>query len=116
LRAAGKQVWLLDPVPGYDYPVPAALAQLQRRGQAPADFGRSLEGYERQTASARSALGRVTAMHGATRIEIGAAMCPEGQCAVIDDRGRGVYLDSNHLSIAGAELLFSRALPPMLAE
>jgi hypothetical protein len=51
---------------------------------------------------------------GAQRIAVDAALCREGRCDVVDAEGRGLYMDSNHLNMAGARLLAERALRPAL--
>jgi peptidoglycan/LPS O-acetylase OafA/YrhL len=102
LTQAGKQVWLLDPVPGYGYPVPAALAQHQRRGLAPAAFGLPVEEYRQAEAQSLALLARVATATGAQRVAVDAALCGDGRCAVVGADGRGLYLDDNHLSMAGA--------------
>ncbi|MFT7724547.1 MAG: SGNH hydrolase domain-containing protein [Roseateles sp.] len=112
---AGKQVWLLDPVPTYGYAVPAALAQRQRRGQDLAGFGMAQRDYLRREAAALALLERVAAATGARRIAVGQALCGTGHCEVIDAAGRPLYFDDNHLSLAGARLLADRALRPLVA-
>lgn len=114
LKAAGKQVWLLDPVPTYHYPVPAALAQHLRRGQDPAAFGMPRGDYLRGEAEALVTLQRVATAAGVQRIAVDATLCGDGRCAVVGADGRGLYLDDNHLSMAGARLLADRALRPLV--
>jgi peptidoglycan/LPS O-acetylase OafA/YrhL len=114
LAAAGKQVWLLDPMPTYDYPVPAALAQYQRRGLDPAAFGMTTAEYRRAAAPAMATLARVAQATGAQRIAVDSALCRAGRCSVVDAEGRGLYMDSNHLNMAGARMLAERALRPAL--
>ncbi|MDY0747257.1 acyltransferase family protein [Paucibacter sp. R3-3] len=112
LVAHGKEVWLMDPVPTYDYPVPAALAQYLRRGRDPADYGMTRQVYQRMEARSLDMLARASAATGARRVSVEDALCGSGHCAVVGDDGRGLYLDSNHLSMVGARLLVSRALLP----
>lgn len=116
LRTAGKAVWLLDPVPTYEYPVPAALAQRQRRGQSPADVGMTTPAYRLAEAQALAVLQRVAAATGARRVAIDEALCAGGRCAVVGADGRGFYLDNNHLSMAGARLLAQGTLAPLVQE
>ena len=114
LTAAGKEVWLLDPVPTYDYPVPAALAQYQRRGLDPAGFGMTRDDYRRSEEAALATLARAAAATGAKRVAVDETLCGPGRCAVVGADGRGLYLDNNHLSMAGARLLAARALRPVV--
>lgn len=114
LQAAGKQVWLLDPVPTYAYPVPAALAQQLRRGRDPADYGLPASQYRQAEASGLAVLQRVATATGATRISIESALCGQQRCAVVGGEGQGLYMDDNHLNMQGARLLTERALLPLL--
>ena len=114
LTAAGKEVWLLDPLPVYHYPVPAALAQYERRGRDPADFGMASDDYRRAAAPALALLDRVARETQARRVDIAATFCGGARCRVIGPDGSGLYLDDNHLSMAGARLLAAQALQPLL--
>jgi peptidoglycan/LPS O-acetylase OafA/YrhL len=114
LQSAGKQVWLLGPVPTYDYPVPAALAQYLRRGRDPGAYGMAAGHYRDAEGGGLAVLQRVAAATGAARIEVDAALCVQGRCAVVGADGRGLYMDANHLNMQGARLLADRALLPLL--
>lgn len=114
LMAAGKQVWLMDPVPTYRYPVPAALAQHHRRGREPAAFGMTADDYRQAERAALALLTRVVAATGAQRIAVDAALCAAERCAVVGAHGQSLYLDDNHLSMGGARLLADRALRPVV--
>ncbi len=114
LTGAGKEVWLLDPVPGYSYPVPSALAQYQRRGWQPAGFGMAIEDYRRLEREALALLARVSGATRARRIAVDATLCAKGRCAVVGPDGRGLYMDDNHLNMAGARLLADGAFQPLL--
>jgi hypothetical protein len=116
LASAGKAVWLLDPVPNYGYPVPAALAQLQRRGQDPASYGMEAAAYLKSQAHGLATLQRVAGAAGAQSIATGPALCGQGRCAVVGADGRGLYMDDNHLNMAGARLLAERALRPLVQD
>jgi len=113
LTQAGKQVWLLDPVPTYGYAVPDALAQRRRFGLGLADFGMSRADYLRREGPALALLARVAAATGAQRIDVGGAMCGE-RCTVISPEGRPLYFDDNHVSMVGARLLVRQVLQPLV--
>ena len=109
LLAAGKRVVLVDPYPGYDYPVPAALAARWRRGSDPAGFGQGLDDYRAHNAAALAMLERL-APTGASRLDTAGLLCGSGRCAVLAE-GRPLYFDDNHLSMQGARLLAAALLP-----
>lgn len=113
LVQAGKQVWLLDPVPTYGYPVPEALAQRSRFGLSLEDFGMSRADYLRREGPALALLARVVAGTGARRIDVAGVLCAV-RCAVISADGRALYFDDNHLSMAGARMLVKQALMPLV--
>jgi len=114
LTAAGKQVYLVDPIPTYDYPVPAALAALQRRNQAPELFGQTPEYHATKNRATLDMLARLTELRGVTRVSTTAALCPAGRCLAVAE-GEPLYFDSNHLSMAGARLLVAKT-PQMLPD
>ena len=116
LTAAGKTVWLLDPIPGYDYPVPAATAQRWRRGQDPAGYGLRADDYRLAEHDALALLARVASQTGAQRIGVEGALCGQGRCAVVGPDGHGLYMDDNHLGMAGARLLTAAALTPLVVQ
>lgn len=110
LRQAGKQVLVLDPVPTYRYPVPAALAQRWRRGQALEAQGQTMARYEAQQAAALALLQRLSAQGQALRVPVGELLCGgRPRCAVLEG-DHALYFDDNHLSMHGA----ARVAPAVL--
>jgi hypothetical protein len=102
LQQAGKQVWLLAPVPSYGYPVPDALWQRERRGQDPATQGMRVAEFEHRQADALSLVQRLSSQTGALLVSVSDALCSQGVCRVLDDAQHPLYFDDNHLSLAGA--------------
>jgi hypothetical protein len=105
LRQAGKQVILLDPVPTYHYPVPAALAQRLLRGGAPEQQGQPGADYRRVQAPALSLLASLAGVDGVQRLPTAELLCAGSRCLVMDPAGCSLYFDDNHLSMAGAARL-----------
>ncbi len=101
LREAGKQVLLLDPVPTYRYPVPAALALRWRRGDEPAAQGQMAADYRIRQAESLALLQRLTADGQAERVELGPLLCGGPRCQVLEGDA-SLYFDDNHLSMRGA--------------
>lgn len=105
LQQAGKQVWLLAPIPSYGYPVPAALWQRQRRGQDPATQGLRVAQFEHRQADALRLVQRLATQTGVRLLSVSDALCRQGVCRVLDDAQHPLYFDDNHLSLAGARLV-----------
>lgn len=104
LRAAGKRVWLVMPVPDYDFPLPAALSERVRRGGSVDDQGQPLADYQASHADELRLLHRLASRPGVELLEVSAALCASGRCAVADADG-AYYFDKHHLSLRGARHL-----------
>jgi hypothetical protein len=110
LRQAGKLVLLLDPVPTYHYPIPAALALRWNRGQDLAAQGQTQAQYEAKQSAALALVQRLASGGQARRIAVGDLLCSgAARCAVLDG-DRSLYFDDNHLSMVGA----ARVAPAVL--
>lgn len=109
LHAAGKRVLLLDPVPVYHYPVPAALAQRALRGQDVDAQGLTPQQYANRQGPALALIERLAARPGATRLPVGDWLCGVARCKVRDEE-HSLYFDDNHLSMRGAAQLAPRVL------
>ncbi|MDY0747256.1 acyltransferase family protein [Paucibacter sp. R3-3] len=102
LHRAGKQVLLLDPVPTYRYPIPAALAMRWRRGEALEAQGQLPVQYEAQQAAPLALLQRLSADGLVRRVPVGELLCGgRRRCAVLEG-DHPLYFDDNHLSMHGA--------------
>jgi hypothetical protein len=104
LRQAGKQVLVIDPVPIYHYPVPAALAQRSLRGGDPQAHGQTIEQYCESQARALALVDRMTTDGVARRIALSPILCGPERCRVLDGR-HSLYFDDNHLSMHGAAMV-----------
>ncbi|MDR7271151.1 peptidoglycan/LPS O-acetylase OafA/YrhL/lysophospholipase L1-like esterase [Pelomonas saccharophila] len=101
LRAAGKHVLLLDPVPTYHYPVPAALAMRWRRADELAAQGQTAADYRIRQAAALALVQRLTADGQAERVGLDQLLCGGARCQVLEGDA-SLYFDDNHLSMTGA--------------
>lgn len=101
LRAAGKRVLLLDPVPTYHYPLPAALATRWRRGDELASQGQTAADYRVRQASSLALMERLVAGGQAERVGLGELLCNGPRCEVLEGDA-SLYFDDNHLSMTGA--------------
>ena len=104
LVAAGKKVVLIEPLPTYPYPVPAALAALNRRGERETQWQQSRAAYLDANDSALSFLNRLAAEPSVTVWRVSESICASEQC-LVQILGKPLYFDDNHLSMQGARWL-----------
>ncbi len=109
LRAAGKDVWLIGPVPEVGYPVPTAM-YIQQLGMQPSlDIRPTRDEYQERQ---RFVIDLFDRLQNEFKIKIiwpDRALCDERYCNSEHD-GRPLYIDDNHLSVYGSkkiESLFS---------
>ena len=100
LRAAGKQVTLVMPVPEVAFTVPEVLALKSIRGERLA-FDRPLAMYRARAGAIRPALGAIARAHGAATVDPAAFLCDARACHTAEG-GRPLYYDDDHLSPLGA--------------
>ncbi|WP_088184465.1 acyltransferase family protein [Sphingobium sp. Z007] len=103
IRALGRQVVLIGPVPPQPFDVPRRLAHLAQAGQLGEARGVDRTHVDARTVHLRALFARWRA-RGVALIDPVAALCPGGRCAIEHD-GQPLYFDSHHLSTAGARLV-----------
>ncbi|WP_311266826.1 acyltransferase family protein [Sphingobium sp. WCS2017Hpa-17] len=103
IRAEGREVVLIGPVPPQPFDVPRHLAHLVRAGRLAEAHGVDRAWVEARTRHLRALFTRWQAK-GVRMIDPIAALCASGRCA-IEQGGRPLYFDSHHLSVAGARLV-----------
>jgi hypothetical protein len=100
IRAEGREVVLIGPVPPQPFDVPRHLAHLARTGELSEARGVDRAWVEARTVHLRALFARWQA-RGVQLIDPIAALCASGACA-IERGGQPLYFDSHHLSVAGA--------------
>lgn len=105
LRAEGRQVVLIGPVPPQSFDVPRHLAHLARAGRLQEARGVYRTWVEARTVHLRALFARWQAK-GVGLIDPVAALCASGTC-LIEQGGKPLYFDSHHLSVAGARLIIA---------
>ncbi len=84
--------------------LPAALSERVRRGGSVDDQGQPLADYQASHADELRLLHRLASRPGVELLEVSAALCAAGRCAVADADG-AYYFDKHHLSLRGARHL-----------
>lgn len=107
IRALGRDVVLIGPVPPQPFDVPRRLAHLAMRGETPQGAGVERLAVERRTRHLADLFARWRD-RGVGWIDPMAALCPTTRCAIVAD-GKPLYFDSHHLSMAGARLVVAKA-------
>ena len=100
IRAAGKSVTIIGPVPPQGFNVPRHLAHLAASGQLAGAHGTSAASYVRDTAWFTANYPRWQAA-GITNLDPARALVSGGETRIVLG-GKPLYFDSHHLSIAGA--------------
>ena len=107
LLAAGKRVVLVYPVPEVGWDVPTTLAKVYARG---GDLITTSEERYRERSSEIAELFDAIGDHERLlRVRPEDLFCDEGRCSVADDNSI-LYLDDDHLSVAGANRVVSSVL------
>jgi hypothetical protein len=110
LRGSGKEVWLIGPVPEIGYPVPRSM-YIQKLG-----INRSLEirptreEYQQRQSFIISLFDRLQKEFHVKVIWPDLALCNQHYCQ-IEQNGKPLYIDDNHLSVYGAKSLDSLFKP-----
>ncbi len=116
LRADGRQVLLVGPVPEIGWTVPQVLARLELEHK-PVVSPPTRQFYERETA-VLPLFHAMAAKKGVSAVFPHQYLCQNGHCAVRKD-GIPLYRDEHHLSAYGAkelEPLLSHAIDPLFAK
>lgn len=106
LRAAGKSVVIMKPVPEYEVVVPKALARrVLLAGVLDSDaISMDVASYRSRNAEIEKLFDRLHVESGVKLLATSDVLCPQGRCLTHLD-SESLYMDSNHLSGAGARLV-----------
>jgi peptidoglycan/LPS O-acetylase OafA/YrhL len=100
IRAAGKSVTIIGPVPPQPFNVPRRLAGLAAQGRLAEALGTSAASHAQSSAWLTAHYPRWQAQ-GITILDPARALVSGGETRIISD-GKPLYFDSHHLSLAGA--------------
>ncbi|MBS0579620.1 MAG: acyltransferase [Proteobacteria bacterium] len=105
MRRRGRSVCAVLTVPGYDYPIPYAVAMAQRRNIDDDALALARSDALREFQSVEAQL-RLQAGQDALRIaDPKDVICPGDRCVIRAPGGALLYRDANHVSLAGARFL-----------
>ncbi|HEY4113085.1 MAG TPA: acyltransferase family protein [Rhizomicrobium sp.] len=103
LDQAGKKVVIVGPVPEVSRYVPETLAKVKYFGLRQ-DVRPTVAEFERRQHFVLAALAEAATRYHATMLYPHQWLCTVGRCAV-EQNGRALYVDTNHLSSYGTRLL-----------
>jgi hypothetical protein len=104
LRAAGKHVVVLAPVPTYEYPVPQALGMRALWNPDGAALGQLRTEHAHKYANVLNELRAMQSRVDFSIYDPADLLCVSGTC-MTSISGRSLYFDSHHLSMVGAAYL-----------
>lgn len=109
LKATGKQIVVVYPIPETGYNIPTTLARIITKGGDPATFTRPVAYYDQRHRVMIDVLDALPYGNNLHRVQPRALLCPAGNCSVYAN-GVPLYYDDDHLSLEGA-----RRLAPSIA-
>jgi hypothetical protein len=99
LAAAGKNIWIVGPIPEPSVRVPKAL-YIKQLGFDSADLDISEESFENRNKYILSLFWEIAEKYPVRFIWPHQVLCKDHSCPVVED-GKPIYFDSNHLSLFG---------------
>ena len=114
LRAAGKRILIVLPVPEQELHVPHAAVKALHLGLDANLLALGLERYRERNGEVREILLGVGAEFGAAFVDPEQLYCGAVSCSLVDAHGRALYEDSNHLSYSGSQPLAAEMIEAVL--
>lgn len=112
LRANGKRVVVVEPLPVQGFDPPTAAGALIARGAAAEDWGQPLDAHRRANQAATAILRDRLALGNIALVDPLPALCTDVRCPLWDNDRRVLYFDKSHLSLTAAR----RLVPLVLAQ
>ncbi len=110
LRASGKQVVLVYPVPVYDFDPPSQVGLAMRLGRNLQGVGMSRAAFDQANGETIAELDAFAQSHDISVLRPANVLCDALRCRVYDPQAGVLYFNGQHLSMAGAKLLTSQML------
>jgi hypothetical protein len=108
LRAAGKTVIVVYPIPVFDFDPPMALGMTATRGGDLASVGLDVARYERSNAGAIEFLEVVRPRTGLVAFRPTEVLCSQAICRAYASGSGVLYFNRSHISLTGARMLAAR--------
>ena len=105
IRAAGKRVGILFPIPAYEFDPPAVIARLARTGQSPGNYSLPWAEFEKQSGQAEQLLSRKVMENEAFAIRPSDLLCNRDICRTYEPSAGVLYFNRDHLSVSGARVI-----------
>jgi peptidoglycan/LPS O-acetylase OafA/YrhL len=102
LRAAGKAVTIILPIPTMTFTPPARVAAAMRYNMPTNNIGRTYASYLAENSAIRDELKRLANTIGAKIEDPAQVLCADGFCHAFDPAYGTLYFDNVHLGLAGA--------------
>lgn len=103
VRSQGMRVWVLGPIPEVGWNVPSVVTRAARQGRT-IDIAPTLDEFYRRQARVLPLLDGLQRSGAASVLYPHTVLCGASNCPV-SDAGAMLYLDDDHLSVAGASRL-----------
>ena len=103
LRALGRRVWLIAPVPEVGWDVPSTMARLQLHGRD-MRIAPTRSEYELRQACVLRTLTSLASVPGVSLVRPDALLCRGSMCEIAV-QGQPIYFDDDHLTRHGAAML-----------
>lgn len=103
IRAAGKRVTILGPVPELEINLPAAMIKAKMRGLSP-DLSLARSKFDQRASAVMPVLQELAQIEGVRVLYPHELLC-DGQSCKTEEGGKALYFDDDHLSPAGSALI-----------
>jgi len=104
LKAEGKQVVIILPIPSYDFDPPSEAGLALRFGRDPAALGMSRADHLGATAAITTRIENFATRRGIATIDPSDLFCDTARCRIYDPQVGMLYFDGTHPSLTGARL------------
>lgn len=110
IRAAGKGVLVVGPLPEYPLNVPRVLGKAIHFGSSQESLLLGRDAYRARNAEVLDAFAVLESFGNAVLLDPVLAFCSADACSPVGTDGAALYADDNHLSSAGGAILSARIM------
>lgn len=110
LKQAGKQVVIIEPLPGFDFDPPSEVGLAARFGRDPRQIGITTAKYDEDNAATIALLRAFGRANAVPVVSSRALFCDDEMCRVYDPAAGVLFFDGVHPSLTGARRIVERIL------